>query len=150
VTVRGSDAASCAARVAGRDVGDEIFVVGTDPIEMTVTCGDAATTVRGGVRKTDGAVDPEAAVVAFSVDPTHWRGPTLRPARLKQVMSDASGVFTLANLPPGDYFVAAIPVESSVLWQDPRFLQVLARSATRVSLTPGESRTLDLRTIQVR
>jgi hypothetical protein len=150
VGVHGPDGVSCTATVAGRDVADEVFVVGTDPIEMTVGCGNATTTVRGTVRKDDGGADANAAVVAFPVERAFWRGATFRPRRFQQVSADKSGAFTLVNLPAGDYFVAAIPLERSALWQDPKSLETLARSATRVTLGQGESRTADLRTVQIK
>lgn len=150
LTLRGPDGVSCTAMVGGHDVSDELFVVGNDPMEMTIVCGDAPTRVRGTVRKDDGAADPDAAVVAFPVERAFWRGPTLRPHRLMQVTSDKSGAYSLVNLPAGDYFVVAIPLDKSALWQDPRFLERLARSATRVTLGPGDSRTADLRTVEIK
>ena len=150
VSVRGPDGVACTATVAGRDVADEIFVVGTDPIEMTITCGEAATRLQGTTRKSDGTVDPDAAVVAFPVERAFWRGATLRPRRFMQAASDKGGAYTLSALPPGDYFVVAIPLATSALWQDPKVLETLTRSATRVTLAQGESRTTDLRTVQIK
>jgi uncharacterized protein (DUF2141 family) len=150
VSVRSPVGVSCTATVAGRDVTDEVFLVGTDPIEMTVVCGDPAASLRGTARKDYGAADPDAAIVAFPAERAFWRGATFRPRRFMQALSDKSGAFTLANLPPGEYFVAAIPIDKSVLWQDPKFLEALTRSATRIALAQGESRTADLRTVQIK
>jgi hypothetical protein len=48
-------------------------------------------------------------------------------------------------LPPGDYLVAAIPDELVNAWQDPKVLESLSRSATRISLAENEKRTVDLK-----
>ena len=132
----------------GRDVTDEWLVVETEEIDLTVICGEPATRVSGRVRREDGIADPDAAVVAFPGAPSGWTGPAVR--RCVGALSDTAGTFSLTNLPAGDYFIAAIPIAKSDLWRDPKFLESLTRSATRVTLTHGESRTIDLRTVVVR
>jgi hypothetical protein len=134
----------------GRDIADEVFVVGSEDLDLTVICGDATTRVRGTVRKDDGVVDADAAIVAFPVERTSWVGPAWRPRRFQSATTDAAGGFTLVNLPAGEYFVAAIPISRSQLWQDPALLDTLTRAATRVSLTMSESRTVELRTVQIK
>jgi hypothetical protein len=132
----------------GRDVTDEWLVVGTEDIDLTVICGEPATRVSGKVRRENGAADSDAAVVAFPVDRSFWTGPSVR--RFLDAFSDTSGAFELINLPPGEYFLAAVPVAKSELWRDPQLLESLARSAIRMTLTQGESRTIDLRTVVIR
>lgn len=132
----------------GRDVTDEWLVVEAEDIDLTVICGEVATRVSGTVRREDGAADPDAVAVAFPVDRSLWTGPAVR--RFLNAFSDTSGSFALVNLPPGDYFLAAVPIAGSELWRDPTFLDSLARSATRVTLTQGDSRTIDLRTVAIR
>ena len=139
-----------AAMRTGRDIADEILVVDADDIDLTVICGDAATRLSGKVRREDGTANSDAAIVAFPTDRSFWSGPTIRPRRLLEATTDKSGGFTLDNLPAGDYFVAAIPIARSELWRDSKFLDQLTRSATRITLAQGESRTIDLRTMQVR
>jgi hypothetical protein len=132
----------------GRDVTDEWLVVGIEDIDLKVICGEPATRLSGKVRREDGIVDPGAAVVAFPVDRTSWIGPAVR--RFLDAFSDTSGTFALINLPAGEYFVTAIPIAKSELWRDPKLLESLTRSATRITLSPGESRTIDLRTVAIR
>jgi hypothetical protein len=57
----------------------------------------------------------------------------------------ASGTFAFMALPPGDYFVAAISDALIDSWQDPKVLDAVSRTATRVSLAENEKRTVDLR-----
>jgi hypothetical protein len=49
------------------------------------------------------------------------------------------------SLPPGDYLVAAIPERLLDTWQDPKVLESLSRSATRISLAESEKRSVDLK-----
>ena len=39
--------------------------------------------------------------------------------------ADKSGAFALRALPPGEYFVAAIPEQKSDTWQDPKLLETI-------------------------
>lgn len=132
----------------GRDVTDEWLVVGAEDVDLTVICGEPASRVTGKVRREDAAGDPDAAVVVFPVDRSFWTGPAVR--RLLDTFTDTSGTFALVNLPAGEYFISAIPIAKSELWRDPKLLDSLARSATRITLTQGESRTIDLRTGVIR
>jgi hypothetical protein len=56
----------------------------------------------------------------------------------------------LVNLRPGDYYVAAIPDAASVTWKQRPVLDVLSATATRVTLTAGQSPTVNLRTAAIR
>ena len=49
----------------------------------------------------------------------------------------------IGNLPPGEYYVAAVDwmqgTEGFGEWQDPAFLNAIAPRATRVTLTEGQA-----------
>jgi hypothetical protein len=62
----------------------------------------------------------------------------------------ATGMFSLVGIPPGDYFIAALGAEAAQNWQDTARLDVISRTATRVTLAPAEQRSLDLRTMGAR
>jgi len=136
--------------VAGRPASDEPFEIRNENVTLVIKCGEDPTRIAGTVRDSRGEIDARASVVAFSVDRLHWSGATLRPQRLASARSTASGTFALVNLPPGEYFVSAIPETASSNWKDAKTLDVLARSATRLTLAAGESRTIDLRTVVTR
>jgi hypothetical protein len=46
--------------------------------------------------------------------------------------------------------VIAVPEEFSSEWQDPAYLEVLSRTASRFTLSPGERRTVELSVQDVR
>jgi hypothetical protein len=146
-----SDLVCTAVMAGGRDISDGVFVMGLeDVLDVTVRCNGPTTRLSGTVRDDRGSADPAAAIVVFPTERQFWRGPALRARRFQRVFSDRSGAFALRALPAGEYFVAAIPEQTSDLWQDPKLLDALTRSATRVTLGAGESRTVDLRTVVIK
>ena len=90
-----------------------------------------------------GNADANSDVLVFAADPA--RRTSARRRALLRVST--SGVYSLSALPAGDYFVVAIDDRVAGEWPDPKFLEVLSRIATRVVLTDGESRTVDLKTV---
>jgi protocatechuate 3,4-dioxygenase beta subunit len=55
-----------------------------------------------------------------------------------------TGQFSIGTLPPGDYYIVAIPDEYTGEWQDPAYLELLARAGVRFSISPGERKTVDI------
>ena len=53
-------------------------------------------------------------------------------------------------MPPGDYYVVAVPEEQAADWRDPKTLEALARLATQVNIAEGEHKMIDLRLKEVR
>jgi hypothetical protein len=146
-----ADVLCTAVMVGGRDISDGVFVIGTeDVVDVVVHCNDPTTRLSGTVRDDRGVADPASAVVVFPVEHQFWSGPSLRARRLQRAYADKSGAFVLRALPPGEYFVAALPDRKSDVWQDPKLLDALTRSATRVTLGAGESRTVELRTVPIK
>ena len=121
------------------------------PIELTtqsisnvvITFTDLIGNVRGTVRGTDPNAELPA-VLMFPADPAGWREFGINPSRLKQTRAQQNGEFTFAGLSPGEYLVVGIKEEFVSDWQNPAYLEALARVAHRVSLSAGEQATLDL------
>lgn len=134
----------------GRDVSDEPLVLAGDDVDLTVVCGDPPTRLSGTVRDERGSLDTAAVAIVFPADRRFWTGAELRARRKTSVFTSASGSFSIVHLPPGDYLVAALPVGSSDFWQDPKVLEKLVPAATRVSLAQGETRNVDIRTVQIK
>jgi uncharacterized protein (DUF2141 family) len=128
----------------GKDISDEsISLTAEDVSGVVVTFTDRPTGVGGTVRDSRGNADANSDVLVFAADPA--RRTSARRRALLRVST--SGVYSLSALPAGDYFVVAIDDRVAGEWPDPKFLEVLSRIATRVVLTDGESRTVDLKTV---
>jgi hypothetical protein len=132
----------------GRDISETaVELKDADLTDVVIAFTDRPTEITGRVRLPDGAPDPDATVLIFPADRDAWVDFGLNPGRLRASRADTSsryGQFVL----PGDYYVIAVPEESTANWRDPKLLETLTRRATRLRLLPGETRVLDLTTIR--
>lgn len=142
---------ACVSTSGGRDISDDLLDVGTDNIDdIAIACSEVSTRISGAVRDDKGQPDPRARVLVFSTDRRHWSGAGYRPRRSASVRATTAATFAVPNLPPGDYFVVAIPETASADWELPSVRDALIPSATRVSLTTGSARSIDLRTVVIK
>jgi hypothetical protein len=134
-------------RVNGIDATDRPLPFGRpeqslQDVEVMLT--DRISTVAGTVANDRGAPAAGAVVVVFATDRSRWY-----PASrfLKTAAADAAGAFTLGGLPFGTYYAAAIaglPEDDSDGWQDPEFLDALARRASTITVREGERTSIAL------
>ena len=122
----------------------ELGAQAVDNLVITVT--KTPTVVTGQVRQSGGALDPNASVVAFSTDRSHWVDYGKRSLDIVPQRVTAEAQFTIRNLPAGEYYIVAVDDAALARGLDPEFLAALAGSADRVTVTNGESRTIDLTT----
>jgi Carboxypeptidase regulatory-like domain len=116
---------------AGDDVAGALAEFTDRPTEISGTLFDAT-----------GAPAPEFVIVAFSADRAFWFPQSWR---VRQTRPDRNGRFTIAGLPPGEYYLAALTdLEPGRLYL-PDFLQSLLASSCKVTLREGETLTQDLR-----
>lgn len=128
----------------GRDIVDTPMTVMADTLNVVVTFTDRWSGLNGFVRNRQG-LDRAAAVLVFPTDSDTWVSSGNNPRRVRSIRTGRTGEYSV-NLPPGDYYVIAVPDAQIADWQDPAFLDAASRAATRVNITEGERRTLDLRT----
>ena len=133
----------------GRDIADRPIDVSSGEVQgIVVTFTDRPAGLTGTVRGASGP-DPDASVIIFPVDPTLW-GVSTNPRRMRITRAGKDGAFTLADLPPGAYYVLAIPDDVASDWDDPKSLEAYAREATQVDLDEGAGKKQDLRTVTPR
>jgi Carboxypeptidase regulatory-like domain len=125
--------------VAGESPATEL----TDIIATFVDRPDA--TLSGTVTTPRGDPDPEAIVFVFAADPRLRSDLTPQARRLHAARARKTGYYAVPGLPPGEYLVAVGTDESYTNWLDPAVLERLSRSAVRVSIADGTSKTQDLR-----
>jgi protocatechuate 3,4-dioxygenase beta subunit len=130
--------------VAGRDVTDEPVDLksGQNVDSVSIVLTDRSTQVTGTVRDAEGNPVQQITVIAFSADQQYWHS---QSRQIQAVRVDQSGVFHLRGLPPGDYSVAAVDDAEEGEWFDPSYLEGIRTGAKRLSLSEGESATLDLK-----
>jgi hypothetical protein len=111
---------------------------------VVVTITNVLPTVVGAVRSADGSLPDAGIIVAFPVDPDLRLNTGFSTHRFRKAPLQSDGRYRLTNLPAGDYFVAALDRERAGSWPEPAFLDTLSRSASRVTLSWGQTVTQDL------
>jgi hypothetical protein len=134
----------------GRDVGDTAFDLRGDVSGLVIRMSDRFSVISGVANGESGRIDQDAAVIVFSVDRSTWANFGSTPRRLRYVRVEPDGTYRVTALPPGDYYVAAIPDEQAGNWLDPARLERLARVATRVTLADGEQKIQNVTTRSIR
>jgi len=129
--------------IDGVDVTDTPLPFGSksqslSDVEVVLT--ERITEIAGTVFDDRGRSVADARVVAFAADRDLWYD---RSRFAKIAASDANGVFSIRDLPPGPYFVAAVDrrraSEDNGEWLDPDLLDSLTPGAARITLSEGQS-----------
>lgn len=110
--------------------------------EVVFTLTDRRPSLTGAVADADGRPVTDATVVAFSADRAHWRRES---RRVRTARPATDGRYEIADIPPGEYFVAAVQEMRSDAWHQPAFLARLATEAVRISVAEGEQKTHNAR-----
>jgi len=134
--------------VSGVDAGDALdvpFDLGsTGETQVLVTLTRTTPEIDGVVRDASGAPRRDCAVVVFPADPA-LRFQQSRRIAVRQSGRDGRFVFGIAaGLPPGEYFVAAVPDGRPGDQLDVLLLDELAKTAARVTLAADETKTVEL------
>jgi hypothetical protein len=132
------------ATLEGRDVTDTPVYVTSDVHNVAIRFTDRWSGIQGSVQNAKGR-DGTALVLAFPTDSELWSGSGTNSRRNRSSRTASTGEYSF-NLPPGDYYVLAVPEESAADWRDPDFLHTAARVATVVRVGLGERKIQDLRT----
>jgi hypothetical protein len=134
----------------GRDVAfDSIDLTTNDISDVVVTMSDRKRAkISGSVQQAPDAagsdLNIDVEVVAFPADVEAWIAAGMHQWRAQSTQTTAGGLFVLSNLPPGDYFVSAVPRDVRANLRDPALVRTLAAGAERLHLEMGESRSVTL------
>ena len=132
-------------RIGGTETVEQPFDFGFggDPIrDVQIVVSPAGASVSGAVGDRE-AVRGGYTTVVFSTNPEDWysQSPRVRFAR-----STSDGRYKVTGIPPGTYYVAALPVMDDVtMWQDQVLLNGLIGDAVRVTLNESETRDVSLK-----
>ncbi len=136
-----------AATYMGNDVSvDPFTLVDREVTGVVLTFTDRSTQLSGTVQGIERGTAAE--LIVFPADSTAWRTAGVAARRGRNERVDNDGAFSIGDLPPGEYFVAARPASSPGDWRDPAVLERLIRSATRVTLADGEQKRVDVKVVQ--
>ncbi len=109
---------------------------------VVVTFTDRPTELSGTLQTPAGTPTSDYFIVVFATDRAFWT-PSSRRSMMARPAS--TGKYVLRNLPPGEYFVAAVTDVEYGDWFDSAFLDRIVPAGMRVTLSEGEKKTLDLK-----
>jgi hypothetical protein len=133
------------AMLGGDDLLDTLLTVhpsGGDLIGLTLTLTDRRTELTGMLQTPSGTPATDYVVIAFTTERTFWR-PDGR--RLASARPATDGRFSMPDLPPGDYYLAALTDLDPDEWQTAEFLDQVVPGAVRVTVADGQPTRQDLR-----
>jgi hypothetical protein len=126
----------------GRDISDRPLTITTDLSDILMVLTDHNSELKGTVRDATGKIDPTAAVLLFTTEKELW--PLRMTRRIRALRASEAGTYSVRGVPPGDYFMVAIPDRDIADFPDPRMLEALSKVATRIVMAPSEQKTQDL------
>lgn len=130
--------------VGGRDTLDFPVEIGPNMnvSDAVLTFADRSTELTGLLTDGAGAPTSDYTIIVFTTDTQYW---TPQSRRIQSARPGTDGKFTVRNLPPGSYAIAAVTDVEPGEWFNPEFLQELQASSMRFSLAEGEKKTQNLR-----
>jgi hypothetical protein len=136
-----------AIRYRGEDIyGKTVeFRTITDPNDLVVVLTNRSASVTARLRDSAAHSTPSATVALIPLDPRS--GAPLENAVFRPI--DAEGPFGLPIVRPGDYLIAAVAPEDAY-GPAARVVSRLAPVARRITLAPGERRTIELDLVRPR
>jgi hypothetical protein len=130
--------------VKGRDMLDFPLDIGpNDSItDAVVTFTEYRQEVSGSLQDASGRPAPDYTIVVFAADNQYW---TAQSRRVQSTRPGTDGRFTVPNLPPGEYHMAAVTDVLPTEVNDPAFLEQLVSASFKFTLGPGERKSQDLK-----
>lgn len=130
--------------VSGRDTLDFPLEIApnTNVNDAVITFADRTTELTGLLTDGTGAPTSDYTIIVFTTDTQYW---TPQSRRIQSARPGTDGKFTVRNLPPGNYAIAAVTDVEPGEWFNPEFLQELQGASMRFSLAEGEKKTQNLR-----
>jgi hypothetical protein len=127
--------------VNGIDVTDRSIPFGAPSQSLSaveVALSDRVSELTGTITDEDGHATTGATVIVFASDRDRWYAGS---RFVRRAQADDSGRFSIAGMPSGSYYVAAVarpPSDGVDAWQDPSFLAALVPRAFSVSIADAE------------
>lgn len=135
-------------RVNGIDATDRPLAFGRQNqslsnVEVVVT--SRISELAGTIADEHGSAVPAARLIVFATDRSRW----YQASRfMRAATAGDDGAFSIAGLPFGSYYAAALasaPAGDEDGWQDPQVLESLVPRASSVTMRDGEKQTLSIR-----
>jgi hypothetical protein len=126
--------------LGGRDLLDTPLNLEQSVEDAIVTFTDRVSEIAGTLRDPQGAPISTFYVIAIPLDRGGW---FINSRRIAAVRAGRDGQWSIRNLPPGDYRVAAADLDPNE-WFDPAVLEKLLPAGTPLRVTGPDKYTVDL------
>jgi hypothetical protein len=124
--------------------------IDTDLTDIVITFVDKPTRMLGTITDGQNALAGDARLLVFPVDDAFWGASgTQMPTRAQLVAPMPPPSYSVP-IWPGTYFVIAFTGEIPEFWEAPEFLRSLVPFATRVTIAPGTTATVNVQARRVR
>lgn len=129
--------------VGGTDVVDRGVEIapGQNVAGVGITLTDRAASLSGSLLDRAGKGVPYT-LLLFSTDRAFW---TNTSRRTRQTRATADGAYSIKGLPPGEYYLVAIPDMTQIDLSDPTTFDELAASGYKLTLSEGEQKKQDMK-----
>jgi hypothetical protein len=129
--------------VKGKDVLDFPLDIGPgeEIADVVLTFTDATQQVGGTLQDATGRPAPDYTIVVFAADKAYWTGTS---RRIRTARPGTDGKFTVTNLPPGDYRIAALTDVAPNEVNDPALLEQLVGASIPITLAEGDRKVQDI------
>jgi len=138
------------AALDGRNLDEGFEIQSSDIAGLVVTFTDRSTEVSGLVVDLKSQPDTGALVVVMPADSQSWRESIAPSRRVRSARTTTTGSYSLKDLPPGEYFIAAVSDAAVDNWQEPKTLDSISRVAARITLGEGGTVSQRLTTAVIR
>jgi hypothetical protein len=138
------------ASLEGRNLDEGFEIQSSDIAGLVVTFTDRATEISGSVVDLKGQPDAGALVVVVPSDSQAWKENITPSRRVRSVRTTTTGSYSLKDLPPGEYFIAAVSDAAVDNWQEPKTLDAISRVSARITLLEGGTISQRLTTAVIR
>jgi hypothetical protein len=133
------------ATLDGQNVTDAPFEIGTtDVTRLVITYADRQADLSGTVRNDTRGPSAGAEVVLFPTDPRAWTGYGTVSRRVRNGWAGKDGTFIIPDVPPGEYYLRAMPPDANPEWQDPAILRQFVSQAVTLTVVAGEKKVQDV------
>ena len=137
-------------RIGGVEAAGQAFALGDRDIsDAVVTFTDKTIALSGAVHAGDGKTDADSTVVLFPAGTDEWLRTGMSARRVATAATSPAGTYQLRVPLPGEYLVVAVPPEVAPDI-DREFIKRFSPAALRVTLLPGDSKTLPLTIARVK
>jgi hypothetical protein len=137
VTLEGKDLFTSPVAIDGQNVAG-----------IVIKYTDRATQLSGRIQESTGNTDAAASVLIFPADYRTWIQNGMLPQAARVIAASQAGTYSVPDIRPGAYLVAAIGDASLATWQQAATIEALAPLATRVTLAHGDDKQLDLKMVR--